>query len=218
MVHILYSKISEDNHERLLKYFSVKYSIDFQNKIMKYRRWQDAQLSLLGRILLFRGIKLFNKDYDERNIKYTKYKKPYFEDKEIQFNISHSGEMVVCALTDTCNIGIGIDIELLCNIPIEDFKPQMTKNEWKNIIMSPNKINSFYSYWTKKEAAIKAHGNGLHIPLDSFEIIQNKTNINKECFYLKKIRLDNKYKCYISTNTPINKIPITISEFIPFRA
>ena len=211
MIYILYSYISEDNHEKLVEEFLPEFSIDFQNRIKRYRKWQDAQLSLLGRVLLFGGVKQLGMNYEQSDIKYTQYKKPYFEDKTMQLNISHSGGIVVCALTDACDIGI--DVELLNDIKIEDFKAQMTENEWSKVIGSSNKITSFYNYWTQKEAVIKADGKGLSIPLKSFEISQNKTIINGKSFFLKEIRLDAKYKCYISTETPITKESIKIIEW-----
>jgi 4'-phosphopantetheinyl transferase len=192
--------------------FLLKFPINFQNKITSYRRWQDAQLSLLGRILLYRGAANFNKKYKEASIKYTKYNKPYFgeEEEEVCFNISHSGEIVVCVVTNVCDIGI--DIELQRDIQIEDFQPQMTEGEWIKISTSFNKMDSFYNYWTQKEAVIKGCGKGLYLPLKSFEISQNIAIVDNEKFFLKEIKLDKKYKCHIATNTLVNEECIKISE------
>tara|TARA_B110000114_G_scaffold179953_1_gene215048 strand:- start:3397 stop:3795 length:399 start_codon:yes stop_codon:yes gene_type:complete len=98
MIYILYSFISENNHQKLLEDFLLKFSIDFQKKVIGFRRWQDAQLSLLGRILLYKGTEKFNKNYNNNIIKYSEYNKPYFED----------GEMVVCVVTDVCAKGIDV--------------------------------------------------------------------------------------------------------------
>lgn len=205
MIYIYYSSLSEENHESLLKNDLPKFPVDYQEKIKRFRRWQDAQLSLLGRILLFRGIKenyMHNPHY--KVIKYTKYNKPYFDDDLIHFNISHSGEIVVCALSDDHEIGI--DIEIVTDIYLNDFKYQMTEMEWNKIVLSSNKKDSFFGYWTQKEAVIKAHGHGLTIPLKSFEISDNNTKINDEKYYLKEIKIDKKYKCYISLKTNIGEV------------
>ncbi|WP_337966365.1 4'-phosphopantetheinyl transferase superfamily protein [uncultured Flavobacterium sp.] len=205
MIYIYYSYLSEENHESLLKNNLHHFSEEYQNKIRRFRRWQDAQLSLLGRILLFEGIKevgLFCPA--DKEIKFTKYNKPFFEDNLIQFNISHSGEIVVCALS--LKNEIGIDIEIISDVTIDDFKFQMTENEWSEIINSNNKKSSFFSYWTQKEAVIKAHGHGLTIPLKSFEITEDSTIINGEKFYLKEIKIDEKYKCTVSLKTNFNEV------------
>ncbi|MEP6804699.1 MAG: 4'-phosphopantetheinyl transferase superfamily protein [Flavobacterium sp.] len=192
--------------------FLLQFPIDFQKKITSYRRWQDAQLSLLGRMLLFKATVNFNKDYKKYlSIKYNKYKKPFFEDDEdVYFNISHSGEMVICAVTNLCDVGI--DIELRRDIDIEDFQSQMTDNEWLKVSTSFNKMDSFYNYWTQKEAVIKCYGKGLYVPLKSFEISQNIAIIDDEKIFLKEIKIDNKYKCHVATGELINNECMKISE------
>jgi 4'-phosphopantetheinyl transferase len=184
-----------------------KFPADYQDKIKRYRRWQDAQLSLLGRIVLFKGIEeIYKHNPHDKVIKHTKYSKPYFDNDLIQFNISHSGDIVVCALSDEHEIGI--DVEIVTDIGIDDFKCQMTEIEWNRIVLSNNIKDSFFDYWTQKEAVIKAHGHGLSIPLKSFEISDNTTKIDEEKYYLKEMKIDKKYKCYISLKTDISEISI----------
>ncbi|MDQ6531222.1 4'-phosphopantetheinyl transferase superfamily protein [Flavobacterium sp. LHD-85] len=187
-----------------MKNYLPKFSSDFQAKIKSYRRWQDAQLSLLGRILLFNGIeKISTYNPYDKVIKHTKYSKPYFDNDLVRFNISHSGEIAICILSKEHEVGI--DIELMSDIEIDDFKFQMTENEWNTIIESNHK-EAFFEYWTQKEAVIKAHGHGLTIPLKSFEIFNNTTKINGEIFNLKEIKIDKKYKCYVSLKRDIDDI------------
>ncbi|MCD0472713.1 4'-phosphopantetheinyl transferase superfamily protein [Flavobacterium sp. JAS] len=207
MIYVYYSYLSEENHESLLKNDLPKFPLHYQEKIKRYRRWEDAQLSLLGRVLLFKGIEeIYNYNAYDKVMQHTKYNKPYFEDNSIRFNISHSGEIVVCVFGSEHEVGI--DIEMISDIKIEDFRFQMTKTEWDNITFSKNKQRAFFDYWTQKEAVIKAHGSGLTIPLESFEILDNTTTINDEKFSLKKIEIDKKYKCYISLKENISEISI----------
>lgn len=207
MIQLYYTYLSEKDHEGLLKNNLAKFPTDFQNKIKKFRRWQDAQSSLLGRIMLFKGIEELKKqNYDNREIIYTTYNKPYFEDRLVEFNISHSGEIVVCALSDEHQIGI--DIELMTNIEIPDFKSQMTDREWNTLNDSHDKTDAFFKYWTQKEAVIKAHGHGLSLPLKSFEIHDDLTQINNQTFYLKEVTIHKNYKCYISSKTNMDEILI----------
>ncbi|MCL9807011.1 4'-phosphopantetheinyl transferase superfamily protein [Flavobacterium amniphilum] len=207
MIHIYYSYLSEQNHESLLKNDLPKFETEYREKIKRYRRWQDAQSSLLGRILLFKGVEeIYKGNPHDKIMKHTKYNKPYFENDLIHFNISHSGEIVVCALSDEHELGI--DIEIVRDIEITDFKSHMTENEWDTIILSENEKDSFFRYWTQKEAVIKAHGHGLTIPLQSFEICDNTTEINDEKYFLKEMKIDEQYKCYVSLKTNINEIAI----------
>ena len=199
MVLIYYKYISEENHAEYLKRYLNNFSYEFQNKVLRFYRWQDAQLSLLGRVLLCEGLKKFDLCFDDLDLDYTKYNKPFFKNSEIKFNISHSGEIVICALAN--DIDIGIDIEIMKEISIEDFKFQMTINEWQKIANSKDQTRAFYKYWTEKEAVIKSHGNGLSIPLKSFEVSNDKTEIDNQIFYLKSIPIDKNYYCYISSTS-----------------
>lgn len=210
MTQILYSYISEEHHPYLLKEIAPRFSNDFQKKILKYRRWQDAQLSLLGRVLLWSSLKKLNKDLCVEDVRYNSYKKPYFENENIKFNISHSGNLVVCVITK--NNEVGVDVEVLQDINVEDFKVQMTPLEWQNIISSNNIKNAFFNYWTQKEAVIKAHGMGLSIPLNSFEVIENQTKIKEDSFFLTEINLDTNYKCHLASSDKIDISLIDIKK------
>lgn len=204
MILISYCYLSEENHEELLKKNLFRFSANYQKKIQSFKKWQDAQLSLLGRMLLFNGINEFTKKkYSDEDIRYTIFNKPYFKDSLIHFNVSHSGNIVICAISDEAEIGI--DIEKIVHIDINDFKTQMTDDEWFGVVSSNNEIMSFYDFWTKKEAVVKAYGQGLGLSLKSFEIINNKTSIKNEIFELKEIKFDDTYKCYLSQKCIKNK-------------
>jgi len=196
MTQIFYTYISEENHQYLVKKYLNDFPDDFQKKVLAYKRWQDAQLSLLGRLLLRTGLHNKNKNYINKAISYTGYKKPFLIDCSVKFNISHAGEIVVCVLSESTDIGV--DIEILTDISIEDYESHMTKRELDIIKKEVDNKAAFFDYWTQKEAVIKANGKGLSIPLKSFEIIDNKTVIDKESFFVKKIHLDQNYRCHIA--------------------
>jgi len=179
--------------------------------VSRFYRWQDAQLSLLGRVLLCEGLKNFDLTYDNLDLDYTKFNKPYFKNSKTKFNISHSGEIVICALTN--DVEIGIDIEIMNETNLEDFKSQMTINEWQIIINSEDKTRSFFKYWTEKEAVIKSHGNGLSIPLKSFEVSNDKTEIDNQVFYLKSLPIDENYYCCISSTVDFKSEVIKVLEY-----
>ncbi len=200
----------EEKHNELIDNYLPNFSTKFRDKISRYRRWEDAQLSLLGRVLLVKGMEQMNSSFEESDLKYTQYNKPYFSCNDISFNISHSGKVVVCALT---NLGdIGIDIEKIEPIIALDFKSHMTQNEWECINKSKDSNNSFFNYWTKKESVIKTHGKGLSIPLKSFEVKNDKTTIDSENFFLKEIMVEEGYSCYVALKKSLDTIEIVINK------
>ncbi len=198
MTGIYCTYISQEKHTQLLKDVLPESTKEFQDKIRSFRRWQDAQSSLVGRLLLKCGSKQFGAQVDPNELRFNASQKPYFKHSPLAFNISHSGNLVVCAISDYCEIGL--DIEHLRPIEISDFKPQMTSNEWSDVVDSKNTIKSFFDYWTQKEAVLKAHGSGMSTPLKSFENRNYKTHVNGADFFLKEINLDKDYVCHLAFN------------------
>lgn len=192
-VQIKYLFISEEFHIKYFDFYLSKLPFRMREKIMKFKRWQDAQASLLGIYLILNNI--LNGDIHKLiDIEYNKYGKPFIVGFP-NFNISHSGNIVVFVSSE---YKVGIDIELVKDIDIDDFKLQMTNTEWNKIELSLNKTTAFYEYWTQKEAVIKANGKGLSIPLKSFEINEGLTLIEEEKFYVKKVPIDQNYICHLA--------------------
>lgn len=200
---ILYTFIDEERHQEILDQHLNLFSEDFKSKILKYRRWEDAQLSLLGRILLLHGLKTYYDITTVPEIYILSNKKPYLKGNPVHFNISHSRNMVVCAIA---GFPLGIDVEFLDHtINYFDFQFQMTTGEFEEIHHSEDKTKSFFRYWTRKEAVIKAHGDGMMIPLDSFEVLQDTSTLEGKKFFTKEIPVDENYQaCVASDDEKIN--------------
>jgi 4'-phosphopantetheinyl transferase len=217
---LLYSKIQEKQQTPLLQNCLGLFSVEIQKKILQYRRWQDIQLTLLGKLLLLEGMSRLN-ELSFGPLYFTECNKPYFQDSNIQFNISHSGNIVVCVLTKRHRT-IGVDIERIHPIKIEDYKSHLT--EYEDEVISSSKIpkEAFFRYWTQKEAVLKAHGYGLIIPLKSFEIRNNSAQIDDKSFYVLEILLNNHYSCHVASELKLypNDIEVDyvdISRFINYK-
>lgn len=210
MIHFYYTYIRQSAHHALLSKYLSKFDLAFQRKILRFHRWQDAQLSLLGRVLLFDGLEPFNLSKDNIKIEYSKYCKPYLKDKGVEFNISHSGELVVCVISDQSSLGV--DLELKKHIEIEAFKHLMTDSEWCAISSSSNELDAFYRYWTQKEALVKAIGKGFSLPLNSIEILDCKANIENEMYWVREVNIDQDYKCHLAFSKINDSLEIFMSD------
>lgn len=90
----------------------------------------------------------------------------------IRFNVSHSGDLAVFALTSDCDIGI--DIEKIRSIPDRHeianrfFCPEEARE--LALLGATDQERGFFLCWTRKEAYIKAIGDGLSAPLDAFQV------------------------------------------------
>lgn len=165
-------------------------SKDRKEKVDKLKFINDKKLSILAEIILKKALKELNLNNNIEYI-YNEYKKPYLKNN-VFFNISHSGEYVICVLSDN---EVGCDIEYIRDIDLKIAKKYFNNDEYQSIINSNNKLDTFYRYWTLKESYIKLLGLGLNLELDSFKIdISNKLNftqnINNNLYYLKEVDID----------------------------
>lgn len=180
-----------------------------QEKIRKYIRQEDAIRSLFGQLLLQTVIQK-ERDIlkDDLIFGRNKYGKPYIYNLEdYHFNISHSGEYVICV---THNQPVGIDIEYIKPVSLEIAKQYFSKEEYNLIISQPKDSQNslFYDFWTLKESFIKAVGKGLYIPLNSFafSISEDKEFILKvnpypENFFFKQYEINPQYKLSVCSKT-----------------
>jgi len=213
MIHILYAFLSRKDYEISLQDQLALFSKQFQKKIVQYRRWQDVQASVYGRLLLIKGVEDHYRIHCKgEQILYDKNGRPFIKGVPLDFNITHSGNIVVCAISGTQRVGI--DVEEMSNIQFEDFHDQMTPFEYQKISSSPNKPLAFYDYWTQKEAVLKANGEGLGIPLKSFEVIDGKAQLFSDVWNLAKIEIHPDYSCHLASDKKSDYLIIQMEEML----
>ena len=110
-----------------------------------------------------KGISFFSEKYGKPQLKH---------DTTLKFNLSHSGKMIVIGFIN--HYDIGVDVEHIRNDfdTMDIAKHFFSKQEIKALYTTSysEKHLAFYRCWTRKEAFIKALGNGLSYPLDSFSV------------------------------------------------
>jgi 4'-phosphopantetheinyl transferase len=90
----------------------------------------------------------------------------------LQFNLSHSGDLIVIAIVP--GHAVGVDVEkirpdiALDRIAQDFFSPQECAS--LATLDGPSQLDGFYACWTRKEAWIKARGEGLSLPLRQFDV------------------------------------------------
>jgi len=153
-------------------------------KALRYRMPQDAFNFVLGKLMLKNGLEEMGLDNDLEKIQFNKNGKPFLEN--VFFNISHSGNYVVCAITQAGEVGI--DLEKPRDISLEDFEMNFTKKEWTNITTHSFPLKKFYWYWVRKESIIKALGVNLSY-LNKIELESGKDFFieNEKRWFLKDL-------------------------------
>lgn len=142
---------------------------ELKKKIGRYRFIQDAERSLIGyRMIYYLLYKEFGSYSTDMKLAFSQYGKPYFPDfSSFHFNLSHSGDWVVCAVDQK---SIGIDIEQINEIDLTIADRYFSSEESKQMhqLKEEQKKERFYDLWTLKEAYIKAIGCGMTLPLNTF--------------------------------------------------
>lgn len=92
------------------------------------------------------------------------------------FNLSHSGDMVLCSIEDDKNLQskVGCDIEQIKKMHGQIVERYFFESE-RNYILNQNteeeRAEAFYRYWVLKESFMKATRYGMKLGLNTFEII-----------------------------------------------
>ena len=106
-----------------------------------------------------------------------KYGKPYVCAPEpslgLQFNLSNTEGMVVCAIARDVPLGVDIEDTSRLDDPIAIADRFFSHRELGELRAAPaaEQRGRFFAYWTLKEAYIKARGLGLSVPLDQFSFL-----------------------------------------------
>ena len=126
----------------------------------------------------------------------TEKGKPYAKSVDIRFNISHSGDMVVCAVSDK---EIGIDIERIREINPKTSEKFACEKEIEYI---NSHKNGLFEIWTLKEAYFKCIGTGLGADIKnvSFDIECEKIICSEKGFDCRFIPVEEGYICAICEN------------------
>ncbi|MGH7137871.1 MAG: 4'-phosphopantetheinyl transferase family protein [Pirellulales bacterium] len=149
-------------------------SDDEQAKADRFRFDRDRRRAIVRRAAL-RAIvaEYVNASPEELKFAYGAQGKPRLADRfpgpGIQFNVSFSGELALCAVALS---PLGIDVEACRHVENAALvaKHFFTAEEIaaQHAAEDPNQV--FLRHWTRKEALIKATGSGLSVPLNSFDV------------------------------------------------
>ncbi|MCF8403415.1 MAG: 4'-phosphopantetheinyl transferase superfamily protein [Bacteroidales bacterium] len=158
--------------------------------ILKYKNESSLRRTLLGEVLSRKllGIKL-NFSCKEIDVNKSGKGKPFIKNNNsIFFNISHSGDWIVCAISSK---DVGIDVEKIKKPVYRIAERYFSKEERAALsrLDEPEKTVYFFDLWTLKESYLKMLGKGLTKSLGSFTISRENAHfkIIESGYELKKV-------------------------------
>lgn len=194
MITVYYTRIP-DNLERAREdHWLAALPPVKRDVIARMRFAKGRAASLLGLQLLKRGMQASGfEEFDLGGVCFPRKGKPYC-DLPIDFNISHSKDMVVCALS--ADARVGVDTEWIRELSIESF--QRLLNPRERAWVGKNK-RRFFEIWTQKEAVVKGHGEGGIVNLKRVRIERREGIIDSRIWRLHELAIDPGYVTHMAT-------------------
>jgi len=166
--------LPQDFYNRLLQIISI----ENRERCGRFMFIEDSLRTLYGELVLRHAlVQHFSFKNEDIQILRDESGKPYLKGFPVHFNISHSGDFVVCAISEQ---PVGIDIEKIKTVDLKLAKRYFCQYECRDLFAQDesNRLDYFFLLWTLKESYLKWLGSGMSIPLDSFSFKIEDNNIS----------------------------------------
>jgi 4'-phosphopantetheinyl transferase len=147
-----------------------------RGRAARFRFTIDRHRCILGRALIriILGHHLRRPSH-ELAFAYNAFDKPRLADARdaaLQFNISHSGEWLLIALAQGRILGVDVEHMREDMVTREIAERFFSAAECVALasLSEEQQCDAFFACWTRKEAYLKARGDGLSLPLDQFDV------------------------------------------------
>lgn len=131
---------------------------------------------------------------------------------DIEFNLSHAKDLIVCAITKSTPLGIDVEYNKRKSDTYKLAPRYFSESETFDLQAKPydEQAVEFYNYWTLKESYIKACGDGLSIPLNHFSFDITEPNDIKLNFDAARNDNPAHWKSLLFDVTPDHKMALTV--------
>lgn len=182
-----------------------------QNEISKYKFAKDRHIRVVSRLMLKNQILEDGRDINLlESWQRDHLNKPFIIDY-YPFNISHSGEMCVLAISDET---IGVDIEEMKETNLDMLVSALHEEEQKFILKSASSLRSFYHIWVKKEAFLKAVGIGVTNGLNHFNCLEDMIIYKGKTWYFHQVNLLENYVLFFCSQKEDKEFELNICKGI----
>ena len=202
-----------------LKFLSLKEI----NRSERFKFLNDKRTYIISHASVNKKIsELLGEDFATLKINYFNNRKPYVEQSNLDFNLSHSSDYFAFVISDHGDISVGIDIEVIRKkLNIEPIIESFFHENEINYILKSNSNNlsmlqKFYEIWTRKEAFNKMLGTGLTEEISDIDMSSGKREITTQNIlstiknigeaHIYTLKLYDQLMLTLSVNRPVNII------------
>ena len=180
-----------------------------QLRINRLHQQSDKVLSLAGLQLLKIAMADFpGSDFSLSQLQFPEQAKPFFSE-HFDFNISHSGDIACCIVSDTLKVGIDIELQ-------RDIKEATVKKYLSESNTAKNK-QAFFDCWTRYEAIIKAANHGSIFNMKDIQLEEDGGLYQKQFWYTYPVDIipaesSKQYTCHIACSDKLTVQEIKIKQ------
>ncbi|MEC2074259.1 4'-phosphopantetheinyl transferase family protein [Alkalihalophilus marmarensis] len=171
------------------------FAVEIENGCPCEKEPEEKLRSLIGKLLILYILREYYRlPNNSINLNKNIHGKPFLQNNDLHFNITHSGFIVICAVN---NDEVGVDVERVVPRKVNKLIPLFTKREQKYLkeLSSKEQLIGFYKLWTRKESYIKALGLRLDKSLlKNIDVFIGVNSANKlKGYQIKTMDLNEKY-------------------------
>ncbi len=191
MKNTLYFTLIEDDRDILgaLSDYSTLFPVDIQKRWGWHLDFDDKINSIVSKLLLYMALR---RSYPDANpvdfpLQYHRTGRPFIEKVDFDFNISHSHQLIACAVNYEGRIGIDVQYK----------RQKRDFLKFKKALrgLSPDDRIHTLADWAALEAKVKCAGGGLR---DMQQVLTNAQQ-----YSLKIIHLNEDYLCRVASYQPL---------------
>ena len=174
-IHVWCARL-DDFHRELPRFQAMLSSVErMKSERFRFPKDHDSYVIRHGLLRMILG-RYLEKFPSEIEFCYGQFGKPQIKEDPVRsplhFNDSHSGDLVLYAVTRACPIGV--DVEQLRAVPyFEEIASRFFSPREAEMLMAlPTecRMEGFFACWTRKEAFLKATGEGISERLAKVEV------------------------------------------------
>jgi 4'-phosphopantetheinyl transferase len=135
-------------------------------------------------------------DFTLSRLEFDGNRKPRWPNARCDFNLTHAGSLVACAVTDAGRVGI--DCEHIRPVNVAALMRRILATNERT--SSGTDVQSFFRLWTQKEAVIKAEGNGGVWDMSRVHIDDTSADYRGTRWYLYPVTCAGDYVAHVAND------------------
>lgn len=222
-MELLIAELGVYEDEQLYQQHLAMLPEERQERVGRCRHMEDKRRSVGAGMLLEHGLNRYGytlsgirSGFELVHISLGSFGKPYIlEREELCFNLSHAGGYAAVVFAETA---VGVDLEQVHRAKLSVAERFFTKKEYTNLLRIENAAEqkrAFARMWTRKESYIKAQGEGMHLSLADFCVLEDQIP-GDQVFYLYSWEFQDNYVLSVCAGEPVD-VRIEKAEKVDLR-